>query len=62
MGLLETFLRRAADMEAWRSERLARQLLLCIEHDDADLGSRIDRALAPVDALRQLVAVPPAPR
>ena len=61
-ALLETFLRRAADMEAWRSERLARQLLLCIEHDDADLGSRIDRALAPVDALRQLVAVPPAPR
>jgi uncharacterized RDD family membrane protein YckC len=57
-ALLETFLRRATDMESWRSERLARQFLLCIEHDDPELGSRIDPALPPVAALRQLVAAP----
>jgi uncharacterized RDD family membrane protein YckC len=54
-ALLETFLRRAPDMEAWRSERLARQLLACIEHDDPELGGRIDRSLEPVGALRGLV-------
>jgi uncharacterized RDD family membrane protein YckC len=54
-ALLETFLRRAPDMEAWRSERLARQLLACIEHDDPELGGRIDRSSDPVGALRRLV-------
>jgi uncharacterized RDD family membrane protein YckC len=54
-ALLETFLRRAPDMEGWRAERLARQLLACIEHDDPELGGRIDQAAEPVGALRQLV-------
>ena len=57
-ALLESFLRRASGMEAWRSERLARQLLLCIEHDDPGMAARIDPALAPVDALRALVTEP----
>jgi len=57
-ALLENFLSRAADMEGWRSERLAGQLLLCIEHDDPEMGQRIDRALGPVDALRALVTSP----
>ena len=54
-ALLETFLRRAPDMEPWRSERLARQLLACIEHDDPELGGRIDHSSDPVGALRGLV-------
>jgi uncharacterized RDD family membrane protein YckC len=54
-ALLEMFLRRARDMEVWRAERLAGQLLDTIQADDADLALRIDRALGPVEALRQLV-------
>ncbi|HEY8149345.1 MAG TPA: RDD family protein [Vicinamibacteria bacterium] len=54
-ALLEMFLRRARDMEGWRAERLAGQLLDTIQADDADLALRIDRALGPVEALRQLV-------
>jgi uncharacterized RDD family membrane protein YckC len=57
-ALLENFLRRATDMEGWRAERIARQFLLCIEHDDPELGTRLDRALGPVDGLRALVTAP----
>jgi hypothetical protein len=42
-------------MEAWRAERLARQLLECIQHDDPALAAEIDPALSPVDALGRLV-------
>ena len=59
-ALLENFLSRAADLEAWRSERLARQFLRCIEHDDPEMALRIDPGLGPVDALRALVT-PPGP-
>jgi uncharacterized RDD family membrane protein YckC len=54
-ALLETFLRRAGDLEAWRAERLARQLLERIERDDPALASQIDRDLAPVEALRRVL-------
>ncbi len=52
-ALLENFLRRAPDMEAWRADRLARQLLACIERDDPALASEIDRSRGPVEALRR---------
>jgi uncharacterized RDD family membrane protein YckC len=54
-ALLETFLRRARDMEAWRAQRLAGQLLGCIAEDDPDLAASIDPGLGPVEALRRLV-------
>ena len=54
-ALLESFLRRARDMEAWRAQRLAEQLLDTIEADDPDFVQGIDRARGPVEALRQLV-------
>jgi len=55
VALVETFLRRARDMESWRAERLARELLQCIQEDDPALGATIDLALGPVEALRTLV-------
>jgi len=54
-ALLESFLWRAPEMEPWRAERLARQLLECIQHDDPSLAAEIDPALGPVDALGRLV-------
>ncbi len=57
-ALLESFLGRAADMDAWRAERLARRLLACIEHDDPELVAGLRPGLAPVEALRALVAGP----
>jgi uncharacterized RDD family membrane protein YckC len=54
-ALLETFLRRAPDMEASRAERLAGQLLDTIQVDDPDFALRIDRARGSVGALRQLI-------
>ena len=54
-ALLETFLWRAPEMEPFRAERLARQLLECIQHDDPALASEIDHGLSPVDALGRLV-------
>jgi uncharacterized RDD family membrane protein YckC len=54
-ALIETFLRRAPDMETWRAERLAGQLLDCIREDDPDMATHIDPAAGPVDALRRLV-------
>ena len=52
-AVLESFLWRAPDMEAFRAERLARRLLECIQHDDPALGAEIDRlgqsALARLD-------------
>lgn len=54
-AVLEAFLWRAPEMEAFRAERLARQLLECIQRDDPALGSEIDHGLGPVDALARLV-------
>jgi uncharacterized RDD family membrane protein YckC len=54
-ALLESFLRRAADMDAWRADRLAGQLLGCIERDDPQMGAQIERGLPPVEALRRVV-------
>jgi uncharacterized RDD family membrane protein YckC len=54
-ALLETFLRRAADLEGWRADRLAAQFLQVIERDDPALFARIDHQQGPVEALRQAV-------
>lgn len=54
-ALLETFLRRAADLEGWRADRLAAQFLQVIERDDPALFARVDRQQGPVEALRQAV-------
>lgn len=54
-ALLETFLRRAADLEGWRAEKLALQLIRVIERDDPAMAARIDHGLGPVDALRQVI-------
>jgi uncharacterized RDD family membrane protein YckC len=54
-ALLENFLLRAPDMESWRADRLARQLLACIEHDDPALASEMDRSKGPVEALRRVM-------
>jgi uncharacterized RDD family membrane protein YckC len=54
-ALLESFLWRAPEMEPFRAERLARQLLECIQHDDPALASELDHGLSPVDALGRLV-------
>jgi uncharacterized RDD family membrane protein YckC len=53
--VLETFLRRAADMEPGRAERMAREILDTIESDDPDLARDADGALPPVERLRRLV-------
>ena len=45
-ALLETFLRRAPDLEAWRAERLARQLLARSSATTRSWPSRIDRRAA----------------
>jgi len=55
VALLESFLWRAPEMEPWRAEHLARQLLDCIRHDDPDLAARVDPARNPVEALGDLV-------
>ncbi len=57
--LLETFLRRAGDMEAPRAQALAETLLECMVRDDPVLGSVVDRALPPVEALRRALDTPP---
>jgi uncharacterized RDD family membrane protein YckC len=55
-ALLEMFLRRAGDMEGWRADRLAGQLLETIRLDDPELFAQVDpAATGPVDALRRLV-------
>jgi uncharacterized RDD family membrane protein YckC len=54
-ALLESFLRRASDLEPVRAERLARQLIDCIEHDDRELAAEIDREAPAVEALRRAV-------
>jgi uncharacterized RDD family membrane protein YckC len=59
-ALLESFLRRAEHMERWRAEKLARQLLDVIAHDDPALSSTLDRRLGPVDALRGVLEPGPA--
>jgi uncharacterized RDD family membrane protein YckC len=54
-ALLETFLRRASDLEGWRADRLAAQFLQVIERDDPALYARIDHGRGPVEALRHAV-------
>ncbi len=54
-ALLESFLRRASDLEPERAQRLARQLIACIECLDPALASEIDREAPPVEELRRVV-------
>lgn len=56
-ALLESFLWRAPEMEPYRAERLARQLIECIQHDDPALASELDHGLSPVDALGRLLKI-----
>jgi uncharacterized RDD family membrane protein YckC len=59
-ALLESFLRRADEMEAWRAEKLAGQLIARIVHDDPGMAAAIDGSLPPVEALRRAVSAPAA--
>ena len=54
VALLEAFLRRAPHLEPWRAERLSRQLLDAIAHDDPSLLAGIDQSNG-VEALRRAV-------
>jgi uncharacterized RDD family membrane protein YckC len=54
-ALLESFLRRAGELEGWRAERMARQLLEVIRRDDPALYAAVDPHLDAVQALRQAV-------
>lgn len=55
VAVLESFLRRAAELEPERSQRLARDLLYCIEHDDPALLAGVARGPDPLDDLRRAV-------
>jgi uncharacterized RDD family membrane protein YckC len=55
VALLEDFLRRAADLEAWRAERIARQLLAAIERDDPEMLAAIPPGGDSVPRLRRAV-------
>jgi uncharacterized RDD family membrane protein YckC len=54
-ALLESFLKRADELEPGRAERLALRILECIEHDDPALAAERVAGAAPVQALRRLV-------
>lgn len=53
VALLESFLRRASDLEPERAQRMARQLLGCIERDDPSLLAGVERDPDPIEALRR---------
>ena len=53
--VLETFLRRAPDMDVGRAERMARELLETIERDDPALAQHADGTVSTVERLRRLV-------
>ena len=59
VAVLESFLRRAPEMEPSRVEALARQLLFCIERDDPQLLAGLDQADA-LEALRRALEPPVA--
>jgi uncharacterized RDD family membrane protein YckC len=54
VALLEAFLRRAPHLEPWRADRMSRQLLDAIAHDDPALLAGIDTENG-VEALRKAV-------
>jgi len=56
LAVIESFLRRASDLEPERSQRMAHRLLACIERDDPDLllGSPADAD--PIARLRHAVS------
>jgi len=55
VAVLESFLRRAPELEPERSQRLAASLLYCIERDDPALLAGLARSRDPVDDLRRAV-------
>ena len=57
-ALLETFLLRAREMEAWRAERMAGQIIARIARDDPAMAAAIDGTLPAVEALRRVVETP----
>ena len=56
LAILESFLRRAADLEPERSERMAHRLLACIERDDPELLRGAAAGGDPIERLRQALA------
>lgn len=53
VALLESFLRRASELEPARAESMARQLLARIERDDVALLQGVPGGLSPVETLRR---------
>jgi len=53
VALLESFLRRASELEPTRAESMARQLLARIERDDGALLEGVPGGLSPVETLRR---------
>jgi uncharacterized RDD family membrane protein YckC len=56
LAILESFLRRAPDLEPERSQRMAHRLLACIERDDPDLLRGAPAVGDPVERLRQALS------
>jgi uncharacterized RDD family membrane protein YckC len=55
VALLEDFLRRSADLEPYRAERIARRLLATIERDDPEMLAGIPASRNAVEMLRRAV-------
>jgi hypothetical protein len=55
VALLEDFLRRSTDLEGWRAERIALQLLAAIERDDPEMLAGIPPEGNAVARLRRAV-------
>jgi uncharacterized RDD family membrane protein YckC len=53
VALLESFLRRAPELEPTRADRMARLLLARVQRDDAAALQGLPEGLSPVDALRR---------
>ena len=56
LAVLESFLRRAPDLEPERSQRMAHRLLACIERDDPELLRGAQAGGDPIERLRQALS------
>jgi uncharacterized RDD family membrane protein YckC len=55
VGVVESLLRRASDLDAGHAARLAESLLSCVERDDAALLRDVPADLPPLERLRRAV-------
>jgi hypothetical protein len=55
VAIVESFLRRAGDLEPVRAEAMARKLLGAIDRDDPAFLAGVDPTLAPAERLRRAV-------